>query len=364
MATAAGAANPVRSNTDNFNCYYYGTDTSATTASQSAIEGMVESHSIENVGSLTGFDGLSILDSFKPLMRAFLEKHGGLKRQFAVECLTKSCSVQEHTKKKVVNEATVWIRSEHLAINNAGEIDGSIAEAKDTLIDKITESRAIKGFNNSRNFEQVLRVDLGLSKYKPLKGGTNIALPKALADKKAILNNSKGAEPASRPATAAKVLTCDCGQPAAYRVSQSQKNPGRRFRCCGSSKNYCGVFQGGCGFFAWDDDTGGELLTRDISISCTTERLSDDGGATIVQAEHDGTIALLRAVDWATVQNTSRANVIPDGERFCHSFIFGPNMFKQGQPKPAVNSMRYPILERTLRGLVAAVRLFVFLFAA
>jgi hypothetical protein len=101
-------------------------------------------------------------------------------------------------------------------------------------------------------------------------------------------------------------------------------------------------------------------------------------------------LVLLRAVDWGRIHNTSRANVIPDGASYCCSFIFGPNMKAGGAPRarshcrfllplihliipdlltysaplflkrqcdrtlgaPAVNSLRYPILDRSLRGLV------------
>jgi hypothetical protein len=89
--------------------------------------------------------------------------------------------------------------------------------------------------------------------------------------------------------------------------------------------------------------------TRDVTIACTTQRADP---AHITQAEHDGVLALLRAVDWGRVQNKNRTNVIPDGASYCHSFIFGPNMKAGGAP--AVNSLRYPILDRALRGLIAA----------
>ena len=106
-----------------------------------------------------------------------------------------------------------------------------------------------------------------------------------------------------------------------------------------------------CKFFQWSDEAPAAAAeTRDITISCTTRRVDD---ALITKAEHDGTLALLRAVDWSQVRNTSRKNVIPAGDDFCHSFILGPNMFQQ-PPQPSASSLRYPILERCLRSLVAA----------
>jgi hypothetical protein len=64
---------------------------------------------------------------------------------------------------------------------------------------------------------------------------------------------------------------------------------------------------------------------------------------------------LLRAVCWGKVKNTNRKNVIPSGEGSCQSFILGPNMHQSNHSAAAaVNSLRYPILERTLRALVAA----------
>ena len=122
--------------------------------------------------------------------------------------------------------------------------------------------------------------------------------------------------------------------------------------CCQNSKppGAGGAATAGCKFFQWSDEAPAAAAeTRDITISCTTQRVED---ALITKAEHDGTLALLRAVDWGQVRNTSRKNVIPAGDDFCHSFTLGPNMFQP--PQPSASSLRYPILERCLRSLVAA----------
>jgi hypothetical protein len=147
---------------------------------------------------------------------------------------------------------------------------------------------------------------------------------------------------------------CLCGKQAIERVSKSERNPNRPFFVCPLATFCDGQFRGGCKYFKWVDEAikwvdEANIVTRDISISCTTQR-SDD--AVITQAEHDGTPALLHAVDWSKIQNTNRTNVIPDGEKFCLSFIMGRRMFQKSL-EPAACSMLYPILERALRGLVA-----------
>ena len=156
---------------------------------------------------------------------------------------------------------------------------------------------------------------------------------------------------ASPPAASNAELTCDCGLPAAHRRSQTQSNRDRPYACCRNSRPP-GAHEPAtsCKFFQWLDEAPTAAETRDITISCTITRVED---ALITKAEHDGVLALLRAVDWSQVRNTNRQNVIPAGEDFCHSFTLGPNMFQQ-PPQPLSSSLRYPILERCLRSLVAA----------
>lgn len=91
--------------------------------------------------------------------------------------------------------------------------------------------------------------------------------------------------------------------------------------CCAAGSPWQKAVRPGCKYFAWSDEAAlPDAVTRNITISCITQRSED---ATIAQAEHDGTLALLRAVEWSKVQNKNRSNVIPDGEKFCHSFILG-----------------------------------------
>jgi hypothetical protein len=116
---------------------------------------------------------------------------------------------------------------------------------------------------------------------------------------------------------------CQCGQPAAQKTSRTVANPDREFIKCAMAD------QGGCGFFAWLDEAE-PAKTHDITIGCTTQRADS---SCITQAEHDGVLVLLRAVDWGRIHNTSRANVIPDGASYCCSFIFGPNMKAGGAPR-------------------------------
>ena len=156
---------------------------------------------------------------------------------------------------------------------------------------------------------------------------------------------------ASSPAASSAEQICDCGLPVTHRLSKTQKNPDRPYMCCQNSKppGARGPVTS-CKFFQWSDEAPAAAVeTRDITISCTIQRVEP---ALITKAEHDGALALLRAVDWTQVRNTTRKNVIPAGEDFCHSISLGPNMFQQ-PPQPSASSLRYPILERCLRSLVA-----------
>ena len=78
------------------------------------------------------------------------------------------------------------MRSKRLSLNNTSEIKSNIKIAHEVLIDKITNSQIIKG--SGWLFVKILKVNIGLAKYKPLAGSSYIELPKELVAKRAIVN--------------------------------------------------------------------------------------------------------------------------------------------------------------------------------
>lgn len=168
--------------------------------------------------------------------------------------------------------------------------------------------------------EAALPTDSSLPSRQAAAGSAPTVPPGVLAPGAAVAQPSQavcwtpgGSAPPVPPGVGQSA--CHCGQLAAEKVSQSERNPNRAYLACVRGMH------GGCGYFEWSDEAAlPDAITRDVIISCTTQRLEV---ATIAQAEHDGTLALLRAVEWSKVQNKSRVNVIPDGEEFCLSFILG-----------------------------------------
>ena len=97
----------------------------------------------------------------------------------------------------------------------------------------------------------------------------------------------------------------------------------------------------------------------------TGNKRKERGGVFDVdENEHHAILKLFRDVDWKEVINCSRLNVLPEDaptvtrkggvkKRYCHSFIFGPNM-KDPNGDLSYFSNAYPALYSMLKALVRA----------
>ena len=147
---------------------------------------MIVNTTLDNVFGLKGFKGLNLLNWFKPTTKAFIEQHGGCTRQFAVLVqLEKLANGNQYGEVEPASQ-TVWVRSKRLSLSNTSEIKSNIKIAQEVLIDKISNSQIIKG--SGWLFVKILKVNIGLAKYKPMAGSSYIELPKELVAKRAVIN--------------------------------------------------------------------------------------------------------------------------------------------------------------------------------
>ena len=73
-----------------------------------------------------------------------------------------------------------------------------VAELYRNAVDKIMESMASFQMRGSNwRFKRVVKLEINIVAYKPLRGNSYIPLPKALRNKKAIINMKNEDEPVS-----------------------------------------------------------------------------------------------------------------------------------------------------------------------
>jgi hypothetical protein len=113
-----------------------------------------------------------------PIIRKSFQEMGGLKLSLSFELMFQ---------REKTNELTPFYHQmpNTFTINNISEINQIVNNAKTYLINEIPEM----SLNNSGwNFAYISTMDIGVSKYKPLKGGSYLELDKTLLNKKCCIN--------------------------------------------------------------------------------------------------------------------------------------------------------------------------------
>ena len=87
---------------------------------------------------------------------------------------------------KVIDQDTRWIGSTLKSANNLDELGAKVNSSKGVLKQKVIDQEAKNG--SMWVFKKVLKIDMHVGRYKPLKGNSYIELPKPLALKKCIVN--------------------------------------------------------------------------------------------------------------------------------------------------------------------------------
>ena len=148
---------------------------------RSSFKKYMASYSIDNTKNIKGYQGMQLINGFRPKLQAMRALHGGLKFYVDVQCL-----MVKYLDGEEITRDTRWVASQLMQANNSGELEKKVGEAITRITEKIPELEAKNG--SMWVFKQVMRIDMHVGRYKPLKGSSYVELPLALKNKYCIVN--------------------------------------------------------------------------------------------------------------------------------------------------------------------------------
>ena len=146
--------------------------------SKSALKKLATQYTIDGV---KGYDPKTFLSAVKPTVNRFLNEHRNIKFKMILKCTMSKTNVAtgevEYTTAHFVSLVEIILQGTNL--DNLYQ----------RMTDKVLESLAAFQMRGSNwIFESIDVLELHTVKYEPLNGSSYIPLPKALSNKKAIIN--------------------------------------------------------------------------------------------------------------------------------------------------------------------------------
>ena len=148
---------------------------------RTAFKNFLASFTVHNHTNMKKLNGFKLMDMLKPKLVEYLQIHNGIKFYFNARY-----EMRRMLDGQVLETDKNWWKTSNIqSLNNMSQLDDTVKTSKNKLVQDIPEMQK-KG--SGWIFHKVLTVEVHIGKYKAIKGGSYIEVPKALALKKAVVN--------------------------------------------------------------------------------------------------------------------------------------------------------------------------------
>eukprot|EP01051_Picozoa_sp_SAG22_P009985 SAG22_NODE_871_length_6748_cov_60.669274_2_plen_589_part_00 len=148
---------------------------------RTSFKNFLASFTIHNHTNLKKLNGFNLLDQFTPTLQKYLQEHNGIKFYFNARY-----EMRRMLQGVVIEVDKDWWKTSNIRdVTNGTQIEDAVKASKNKLVQDIPE---MQKRGSGWIFHKVLTVEVHIAKYKAIKGGSYIELPKVLALKKAIIN--------------------------------------------------------------------------------------------------------------------------------------------------------------------------------